>query len=76
MKNPIPQPTQIRVYDSGSQALFDVVSVALACMMIVIIMGSFIPNKIQKVPCKHTLTDKVGIIHEFHVQCEVSKDMF
>lgn len=53
------------------QSLVSVITVALASMMMVVILGAFIQTK-HVVPCSANLIDKAGIHHELLLACEVS----
>lgn len=53
------------------QSLVAVITVALASMMLVVIVGAFIQTK-HVVPCSANLMDRAGIYHELSLVCEVS----
>jgi hypothetical protein len=53
------------------QSLVAVITVALASMMMVVILGVLIQTK-HVVPCSANLMDRAGIQHELQLVCEVS----
>jgi hypothetical protein len=53
------------------QSLIAVITVALASMMMVVIVGAFIQTK-HVVPCSANVIDRAGINHELLLVCEVS----
>lgn len=53
------------------QSLIAVITVALASMMMVVIVGAFIQTK-HVVPCSANVIDRAGINHELLLACEVS----
>lgn len=57
--------------DSPYLALYDVVSTALACMMIVLLVGHTVEPKVRTMPCIGTMKDRVGIPVEIDMTCTV-----
>lgn len=56
---------------SANLALFDVITIALACMMIVFLVGQAVPKTPYLVPCEAHLMDRAGISHTYELECEL-----
>lgn len=54
------------------QSLVAVITVALASMMLVVIVGGVFIQTKHAVPCSTNLVDRAGIYHELLLVCEVS----
>lgn len=60
--------------NSPYQSLYDVISVALSCMMLVLIIGQAIPKTSRQVPCSAHLENFAGVKMEFLLICKVENE--